>query len=162
MGAVFAQFKTPFEIQDQAFTSYHHVMYLRVPRDSKYTPPSPERPSRGWIVARMRTNSGYAEMFRADVNMFMDGGLSVIVEDAQTIMSLLVASSAYVVEDAHGAARVLDAILQRIDGIQSPWAKVDLGSVVHGLSVFHEKANGEKTKQHFVVDVRLERLRRKD
>jgi hypothetical protein len=154
MGAVYAQFTTPFEIKDRSMASYERVAYLRMPRDGGYVVPSPDRPSRGWVVLR---HSGGTELFRADVNLFMDGGVGVAVADATKLADVLVGSTAVIAPDPERAAHAIDAILQRLEAMHSPWAVVQLGYSANGIECFHEDRRGQRTAERYVVDLRLQR-----
>ena len=153
MAPVLAQFVTPFEIADNVLGSYAGTAYLRMPRDAKYQPPDPDRPSRGWLVAR---EANGLELFRADINLFMDGGVGVLVEDAGRLSDALLKSATGMLEPVQ-AAEVMDAILQRLDAMHSPWASVKWSWQARGVEVFHEDVQGKRTSKKFVVDLRLER-----
>jgi len=154
MGAVYAQFVTPFDIADTTESNYAHVAYLRMPRDAKYQPPSPERPFRGWLVVRGGTG---VELFRSDINLFMDGGVGVLVEDAGKLSDAML-KSAVGTMTVQDSAEVMSAILQRLEAMHSPWARINFAMRAAGTEVFHENEKGQRTTQRFVVDLRLERI----
>lgn len=151
---IFAQFTTPFLIADRSLSGYKTKAFMRVPRDKGYTPPTPERASRGWLVVR---SYGGMELFRADVNLFMDGGVGVLTDDHVNFTDALIKSSATLLEPQQ-AAEVLQAILTRIETMHSPWAQIEWGSRSQGVECFHEDVKGTRTPQKFVVDLRLERV----
>lgn len=159
-GAVYAQFTTPFEIKATGLSGYSSRAFLRLPRDPHYTGPHPDRTNRGWIVLRAQAGN---ELFRADVNMFMDGGVGVAAEDAHQITEALVEFSA-----RHGAGEgypypsdksllVVETVLERLEALHSPWAVISMASNLTGVECFHENAQGQRTPERFVVDLRLTR-----
>lgn len=119
------------------------------------SPVSPARANRGWLVFRHKSGN---EIFRSDINLFMDGGLGVITEDAQQLTDVLLKSSVKMMDDKR-AIEVFGAILQRLEGMQSPWAKMNWSAASNGVECYHENALGKRTKERFVVDLRLERVR---
>lgn len=160
MGAVFAQFTTPFEIKDLTDQAYSSIAYLRMPRDPHYLPPNPDRMPRGWIVVCHKNGD---ELFRADVNLFMDGGVGVLLDDASAFSDALLKSAARLM-DTQQSVEVMSAILQRMESMHSPWAKINFGSFssavsTTGFSCFHQDTNGKRTPGRFVVDLRLERFK---
>lgn len=157
MSAVFAQFTTPFQISDMASQSYSSTMHVRVPRDPSYTPPSPDRPRRGWIVMRQRAGGG--ELFRGEVNLLMDGGVGIGRIESDIFANTLTEVAARINSITEEmAVTFVDRLLQRIESFQSPWMNVRLYMPVHGIECFHEDVEGRRTNQSFVVDLRLERI----
>lgn len=155
MAAVFAQFTTPFEIRDDSLQSYTRNAYLRMPRDKQYRDPDPDRASRGWIVVRAR---GGNELFRTDVNLFMDGGIGVTFSDAAKLSDALVNATATLVPEPVAAAKAIDAILGRLEAMHSPWAVVNFAHAVNGMECFHEDKKGQRTGEKYLIDLRLERI----